>query len=68
MIMTNVIVIPEQADFYTMNMLKKSIKHMEKINREGKFDIAIQKEKDILRSFFDVALKRPEAAAEQVAA
>lgn len=58
----------DQATWYTMNMLKQSIKYMENINKEGKFTIAINKEKDILRSFFDVALERSEASAEKVAA
>lgn len=59
---------PEQATWYTMNMLKRSIKFMKDRNVEGKFDIAIEKEENILRSFFDNALGRSEAAAEKVAA
>jgi hypothetical protein len=51
--MTNVIDIPEQATFWTMNLLKKSIKHMKAKNTEGQYDIAILKEENILRSYFD---------------
>lgn len=64
----SVINMPEQATWYTMNMLKKSIKFMKGRNVEGKFDIAIEKEEDILRSFFDNALGRSEAEAQQAAA
>jgi hypothetical protein len=63
-----VVNMPEQATWYTMNMLKRSIEFMKKRNIEGKFDIAIGKEEAILRSFFDVALGRSEAEAQQVAA
>ena len=51
--MTNVIDIPEQSTFWTMNMLKQSIKHMRSKNTEGQYDVAITKEENILRSFFD---------------
>jgi len=58
----------DEASFFTMNMLKRSIKHMKKLNTEGKFDSAIMKEEAILRSFFDVILGRSEAEAQEAAA
>jgi hypothetical protein len=65
----NVINMPEQSIFWTMNMLKKSIAHMLKRNTEGQYDEAIYKEQLILRSFFDRALERStEAQPEAVAA
>ncbi len=48
-----IINIPEQGTFWTMNTLKKSIAHMQKKNTEGQYDIAILKEQNILRSFFE---------------
>jgi len=65
---TNIIDVSDPADWFTMNMLKRSIKFMKNINKEGKYDIAIHKEEAILRSFLDKALGRSEAVAEQVAA
>jgi len=49
-------------------MLKGSITKMKSLNTEGQYDIAIEKETNILRSFFDEVLKRPEADDQQVAA
>lgn len=34
-------------------MLKQSINFMKKKNLEGQYDIAIEKEENILRSYFD---------------
>lgn len=64
----NIIQMTDQADWFTMNMLKKSIAYMEKINKEGKFSEAIDKEKAILRSFFNKASGRSEAEPTEVAA
>lgn len=47
---------------WTMNMLKQSIAYMKSINTEGQYDIAIAKEENILRSFYDTALGRSIAA------
>ena len=66
--MDNIIWMEEQAAWWTMTMLKKSINHMKRKNTEGQYDIAILKEQNILRSFFEQALKKPEAEAQQVAA
>ncbi len=60
----NVINIPEHSTFWTMNLLKKSIRHMKSKNTEGQYDIAIIKEENILRSFFDFISK----SADQIAA
>lgn len=56
--MTNVIRVEEQAAWWTMNMLKQSIRHMKNKNTEGQYNIAIEKEENILRSFFNQALGR----------
>lgn len=66
--MTNVIMMEDKATWWTMNMLKQSIAHMKKVNVEGKYDSAIEKEETILRAFFDEALGRLEPAAMEVAA
>ena len=58
----NIIDVSDPADWFTMNMLKRSIKFMKNINKEGKYDIAIHKEEAILRSFFDKALASSSAA------
>lgn len=52
----NIINLSDVASNWTMNTLKKSIKHMIKMNTEGQYDIAIEKEEAILRSFYDQAL------------
>ena len=49
-------------------MLKQSIKHMKNKNTEGQYDIAITKEENILRSFFEQALGKPEAEVTEIAA
>ncbi len=66
--MNNIIDMTNVANNWTMNILKKSISHMKRKNTEGQYDIAIIKEQNILRSFFEQALKKPEAEAQQVAA
>lgn len=66
--MTDVIDMTNVASNWTMNTLKKSIKHMKSRNYEGQYDIAIEKEENILRSFIEQALGRPEAETQQVAA
>jgi hypothetical protein len=66
--MDNIILMEEQAMWWTMTMLKKSIKHMQNKNTEGQYDIAIIKEQNILRSFFEQALKKPEAEVTEIAA
>ena len=66
--MDNIISMEEQATWWTMNMLKKSISHMKSKNTEGQYDIAIIKEENILRSFFEQVLKKPEAVVTEIAA
>ncbi len=66
--MTNIINIPDVSWWWTCNLLKGSITRMKKLNTEGQYDIAIEKETNILRSFMDEALGRPEAEAQQAAA
>lgn len=66
--MDNIIYVEEQGMWWTMTMLKKSISHMKSKNTEGQYDIAIIKEENILRSFFEQALKRPEAEVTEIAA
>lgn len=51
--MSNVINIPEQSTFWTMNLLKQSIKHMKSKNTEGQYSVAITKEENILSSYFE---------------
>lgn len=58
-----IINLTDVASNWTMNMLKQSIAHMKKINTEGQYDIAILKEENILRSFYDTALGRLSEAA-----
>ena len=57
----NVIEVHNQADWYTANMLKQSIALMKKKNIEGKYDVAIDKEESILRSFFESLQEQAEA-------
>lgn len=64
----NIIDLSDVASNWTMNTLKKSIRHMKNKNTEGQYDIAIEKEENILRSFIEQALGRPEAETQQVAA
>jgi len=66
--MDNIISMEEQAMWWTMTMLKKSISHMKRKNTEGQYDIAIIKEENILRSFFEQALKKPAAEVIEIAA
>lgn len=47
-------------------MLKGSIALMKKNNSDGRYDVAIEKETSILRSFFDEI--RTEATIEEIAA
>jgi len=54
--MTDVINLTDVASNWTMNTLKKSIKHMKSKNIEGQYDIAIEKEENILRSYYEQAL------------
>jgi len=65
---TNIINIQDVAWWWTASMLRGSITKMKSLNTEGQYDIAIEKETNILRSFFDEVLKRPEADDQQVAA
>ena len=55
--MSNVIGPIRQDDWYTMVMLRYSIKVLKERNKNGKFDIAITKEKEIykeiLRNYVD---------------
>jgi len=64
----NIIDMTSVANNWTMNILKKSIRHMKTKNTEGQYDIAIIKEQNILRSFFEQALKKPEAEVTGIAA
>jgi len=66
--MTNIINARDVAWWWTANMLKQSIAKMKSLNTEGQYDIAIGKEENILRSFFEEVLGRPEAEAQQAAA
>jgi hypothetical protein len=47
--MSNVIGPIRQDDWYTMVMLRYSIKVLKERNKNGKFDIAITKEKEIYK-------------------
>lgn len=58
----------DQSLWWTMAMLKNSIKLMKTKNTDGRYTPAIDKEEALLRSFFDQALGRPEAVTEEVAA
>jgi hypothetical protein len=66
--MSNVIEVPDQSTFWLMNMLKRTIKHEKKVNLDGRYDDAIRKDEDVLRSFFDTIFGRSEAVAQQAAA
>lgn len=63
-----VINMKDQSLWWTMNMLKQSIALMKSKNVDGRYDEAITKEENILRSFFNEALGRSEAAIEEIAA
>ena len=66
--MDNIINIRDVSWWWTANMLKASIAKMKSLNTEGQYNTAIEKEENILRSFFDEALGRLEAETQQVAA
>ena len=62
-VLDNVITIPDQDTFWLMNMMKRTIKHEKKVNLDGRYDVAIKKDEDVLRSFFDSVLGRSEPVA-----
>lgn len=57
--MTNIIGPIDMASFYTMGMLRQNVREMSKLN-DGQYEIAINKQKSILREFFDEILDRKE--------
>ena len=56
----NVIYNQDQDNWLTMNMLKRSIADMKRLNKDGIYDVSIEKEEAILRSYFE-SIVRPEA-------
>lgn len=59
--MTNVIYL-DPANAITMNMLKGSIAYMKSKNTGGKFDLQIDRETEVLGTFFDEVLGKSNAA------
>ena len=59
--MSNVIYL-DPANAQTMNMLKGSIAYMRSKNAEGKYNLQIDRETEVLKSFFNEVLGKNEAA------
>ncbi len=47
---------------FVMNKVRKSIEFMSSINAEGRYDEALKKDRNLLRSFMDGVIQRPQAA------